>query len=106
TGSLIVYYEPSALRSPKLLADLAEQARGLIPGIEPESLVRAWLSGNGRWPDSGELHARGLGEAIGTVNEGVAAVTGGIDLKLLVPFALLFFGVRSLILEPLARPAW
>jgi len=43
----------------------------------------------------------------GSVNAGVGKVTSGVDLKLLVPFVLFFFGARSLFFsEKVAVPAW
>ena len=72
-------------------------------------------------PHAGNGHGNGSGDAsralahvdrrviefVGSVNAGVGRVTSGVDLKLIVPFALFFLGARSLLFsEKVAAPAW
>jgi hypothetical protein len=44
---------------------------------------------------------------LGSLNVGVGKVTGGMDLKVLLPVALFCLGIRSLVAsEKLPFPAW
>ena len=51
--------------------------------------------------------AGGITTAIGALNAGVGKVTGGIDLKLLLPLTLFVFGIRGLLVaQKVVFPAW
>jgi hypothetical protein len=44
---------------------------------------------------------------LSAINSEVGRITGGLDLKLLIPMTLLFFGVRSLwTSKQTSPPAW
>ena len=66
-----------------------------------ESLIGHMASG-GKTRSSSNLM-----KSLGTINAEVARITGGLDLKLLIPMTLLFFWVRNLwTSKKLAFPAW
>jgi hypothetical protein len=107
TGSVLVLYDAKAAASPEAFRTLAEPLLALFPGLtlqDFESLHS--LSANGSQiapPLSG-----GIRTLFGTLNAGVHAATGGnVDLKLLLPLALLVLGIRGLLVsEKTVFPAW
>jgi len=106
TGSLLVLYDLATPLAAETLEPLAEIFAEFFPEIEALSLVSglASLAGN---PESGSNPGGGLTGAITAINTGIGKATGGLDLKLLIPLALLFFGVRGLLsAKKTTFPAW
>jgi hypothetical protein len=97
TGSVLICFDVAKLLAGGGLATIAEEFSALFPEVEASSLNlhleslmdRLIASGNPR-PSSN------LVQSMSSLNAGVARLTGGIDLKLLVPLTLMFLGVRSL----------
>jgi len=108
TGSVLIYYDAAALLASGALAALTDGFSELFPelGAEVTNLGIQSLVGrlaSGEKPRS----SSNLIKSLGTMNAEVARLTGGLDLKLLIPMTLLFFGVRSLwSSKRLAVPAW
>jgi hypothetical protein len=103
TGSLLIYYNLPELTTPAAMLALSEATKELFPEIEPQTLLQGlecltappppttgWLTGS-----------------LAAVNAQVAALTGGLDLKLLVPLFFLGLGIRSLLsAEKIHAPSW
>ena len=108
TGSVLIFYDAAALLAAGATAALTDGFSELFPelGAEAlnlgiESLVHI-LSGGEKDTPSGNFT-----DSMGNINAQVARITGGYDLKLLIPMSFLFFGVRSLVTsEKVAAPAW
>jgi hypothetical protein len=115
TGSVLVYYDAAALLADGALAALTDGFSELFPelGTDVLSLGLDHLIGHlaaGSAPaDAGESPktATNLIGLLAAINDKVAQVTGGLDLKLLIPMTLLFLGARSLWTSKKAPvPAW
>ncbi len=108
TGSLLISYDAAALLAEGALAALTDGFSELFPEIEAtamnlglESLIDHLATGEK------SRSSANLMKSLGAINDEVARITGGLDLKLLIPMTLLFFGVRSLwTSKKLAFPAW
>lgn len=108
TGSVLIYYDAAALLAEGALAALTDGFSWLFPemgaaamSLGLESLIGHLASGEKASP------SLNLTKSLGSLNAEVARITGGYDLKLLIPMTLLFFGVRSLwASKKLAVPAW
>jgi hypothetical protein len=111
TGSVLVHYDAAALLADGALAALTDGFSELFPEIGAGALTLGLDS------MIGHLAAGGAGErprtattligSLAAINEKVAQVTGGLDLKLLIPMTLLFLGARSLWTAKKAPvPAW
>ncbi len=115
TGSVLVYYDAAALLSDGALAALTDGFSELFPEIEASALTLGLdhlighLAAGGAPAGAGE-RPKGVTNLIGTlgaINDKVAQVTGGLDLKFLIPMTLLFLGARSLWTAKKAPvPAW
>jgi hypothetical protein len=106
TGSLLILYDLAAPLAAETIEPLGAIFGEFFPEIEALSLVSglAALAGN---PESGSNPGGGFTGAITAINTGIGKATGGLDLKLLVPLTLLFFGVRGLLAaEKTTFPAW
>lgn len=111
TGSVLVHYDAAALLADGALAALTDGFSELFPEIGAGALTLGLDS------MIGHLAAGGAGEcprtattligSLSAINDKVAQVTGGLDLKLLIPMTLLFLGARSLWTAKKAPvPAW
>ena len=108
TGSLLIYYDAAALMAEGALAALTDGFSELFPemGAVATNLGLESLIGHLAAGEKNSSSAN-LMKSLGSINDQVTRITGGLDLKLLVPMALLFFGVRSLwTSKKLALPAW
>jgi hypothetical protein len=110
TGSVLVVYAPEEVGSGESLDQLSEALAPLFPGVDLRQIQSRYASeGNG---SSGSYSfsfslERGVKGLVGSVNSGVGNITGGADLRLLVPLTLFFLGVRSLLVtEKLTFPLW
>ena len=116
TGSVLIYYDGAALLAEGALAALTDGFSELFPELGAaatnmglESLIRYLAAGETSKAAAGPepRGAANLMASMEAINAEVARVTGGLDLKTLVPMALLFLGVRSLwTSKKLAVPAW
>ncbi len=115
TGSVLVYYDAAALLAEGTLAALTDGFSELFPEIGAEAMnlgaesLITHLAAGGRPKAAGDppRAANNLIESLGAVNAEVGRLTGGVDLKLLIPMTLLFFGVRSLwTSKQTSPPAW
>jgi hypothetical protein len=118
TGSVLVYYDAAALLAEGTLATLTDGFSELFPEIEAGALTLGLDSLIGHLASGGAPESAGTGEpprtsanniigSLAAINAEVGRITGGVDLKLLIPMTLLFFGVRSLwTSKQTAVPAW
>jgi hypothetical protein len=115
TGSVLVYYDAAALLAEGGLAALTDGFSELFPEIEAGALTLGLDSMIGHLaaseaPEGAGERPRSVTTLIGSlaaINDKVAQVTGGLDLKLLIPMTLLFLGARSLWTSKKAPvPAW
>jgi hypothetical protein len=108
TGSVLIYYDLAKLLAAGAFTALTEGFAALFPEIdqeafelEAESLMQHLATGTVPQPTISPV------ESLAALNTRVAELTGGLDLKLLAPLALLFLGVRSLwTSKPRTFPAW
>jgi hypothetical protein len=108
TGSVLIHYELAKILTEEAAMALTDGFSQLFPGIDSGALVRGMesllenlTSGD---PPPPALNVR---QTLTALNTKVAELTGGLDLKLLVPMTLLSLGLRSLLTsKPRPFPAW
>jgi len=110
TGSLLIHYDGDRLFSAASLEILSETLAELFPEIEVLSLA-AGLASLAETPGAGAATgpplAAGLTGSLQAANAQLAKLTGGLDLKLLAPLALILFGLRRLwVAEKATSPSW
>jgi len=109
TGSLLIHYDMDQLCSMASLEILSETLGELFPEIEVLTLA-AWLASLAENPGAGTggpPMAASLTGSLKAANTRLAKLTGGLDLKLLLPLTLVFFGLRRLwAAEEVAFPSW
>ena len=106
TGSLLVLYDAAETDPLDALMALAETFTPLFPGLSMREL-EAWLIPSGNGSNAARPFAEGLATFVGTLNARVGEATAGVDLKLLLPLTLFFFGIRGLLVaDKLSVPAW
>jgi hypothetical protein len=108
TGSLLLHYDVEDLCAEASMGILEETLGELFPEIEAVSLI-AGLACLGKSPgaEPGLALAEGITGSFRALNAGVSKITGGLDLKILVPLALIFLGLRGLWQsEKVAAPSW
>ncbi len=108
TGSVLIYYDAAALLAEGALAALTDGFSELFPEMGAAAMNLGLESMIGHLA-TGEktLSSSNLMKSLGNINTEVARITGGYDLKLLIPMTLLFFGVRSLwTSKKVTFPAW
>jgi hypothetical protein len=108
TGSLLIHYDMEDLFSTASLEILSETLGELFPEIEVVTLMVELLSlTENAGAGTGSAIAAGLTDSFGSINTGIGKITGGLDLKLLVPVALIFLGLRGLwTSEKAISPSW
>jgi hypothetical protein len=102
TGSVLLVYESAAQE------EFGQVLEPLFPGLDLDAYRRGAVGSatNGDRPPAPPLGRR-ISGMFGALNAGVGRVTGGIDLKLLLPLTLFFLGVRSLLVtDKLRFPMW
>jgi Heavy metal associated domain 2 len=106
TGSVLVLYERARLDASDSLHALSEALQPLVPGldlVQLQSMIGRESNGSHGVPVLDRRRITGL---FGTINSGVGNVTG-VDLRVLVPVALFFLGIRSLVATDQVRfPSW
>jgi hypothetical protein len=108
TGSLLLHYDVEDLCAEAALGVLEETLGELFPGIEVVSLI-AGLACLGKSPgaDPGLPLTEGITSSFRGLNARVSQLTGGLDLKILVPLVLIFLGLRGLWQsEKITAPPW
>jgi hypothetical protein len=106
TGSVLVLYDVAAMDSFDSLISLAGSFAPLFPELNMGEL-QAWFDAFGDNGDGQPSVAARLSTLFGTLNHEVGKSTGGLDLRLLLPLILLFFGIRGLLVaEKVTFPAW
>jgi Heavy metal associated domain 2 len=109
TGSLLVHFDQDQLLSTASLEILSVTLGELFPEIEVLALA-AGLASLAENPGAGTdpaPMAASLTGSLKAANTRLAKLTGGLDLKLLVPLTLIFFGLRRLwAAEKVASPSW
>jgi len=108
TGSLLLHYDVEDLCAEVSLGALEEALGELFPEIEVVSLI-AGLACLEKSPgaDLGVPLAEGITGSFSALNARVSQLTGGLDLKVLVPLGLIFLGLRGLWQsEKVTAPSW
>jgi hypothetical protein len=106
TGNVLIHYDHAAIQTAEALEPLAAILGEFCPEVEALSLLGqlASLTEN---LSSGANPGGGLITGMKALNAEVGRITGGLDLKLLAPLTLFFFGVRSLLAAGKTTvPAW
>ncbi len=108
TGSLLIHYDTERLLSLASLEILSATLGELFPEIEVATLMAGLLSlTETPGARTGSAMAVGITDSFGAINTKFGEITGGLDLKLLAPLALIFFGLRGLwISEKVLSPSW
>lgn len=108
TGSVLIVYDPAYLESLEFQLSVASALGFSLADLNPEQLAGFYGEHtNGSNPGTTTL-AAGIHTVGGSLNSGVASLTGGVgDLRALIPLGLFLLGFRSLLLaEKIAFPAW
>ena len=109
TGSLLIHYDLDQLFSLASLEILSATLGELFPEIEsrhPDGRA-AVPDGKSRRRGPGPALPQGITDTFGAINTRVRNITGGLDLKVLVPLALIFLGLRGLwTSEKVSSPSW
>ncbi len=108
TGSLLIHYDTEHLLSLASMEILSTTLGELFPEIEIATLMAGLMSlTENPGAGTGSAIAGGITDTFGAINTGIGKVTGGLDLKLLVPVALIFLGLRGLwTSEKFISPSW
>jgi len=106
TGSLLILYDLADLFSEESLDTLSVTLEELFPEIEVATLMAGLMSLTEN-PGAGSAVAQGITDSFGAINTGIRKITGGLDLKVLAPLALIFLGLRTLwTSEKITAPSW
>ena len=108
TGSLLIQYDQDQLFSTASLEILSGTLGELFPEIEVLTLAAGLASlAENPGAGTGPPMAASLTGSLKAANTRLAKLTGGLDLKLLVPLTLVFLGLRRLwAAEEVAFPSW
>ena len=108
TGSLLIHYDLDDLFSTASLEILSATLGELFPEIEIATLMAGLMSlTENPGAGTGSAIAAGITDTFGAINTGLGKITGGLDLKLLAPLALIFLGLRGLwTSEKFTSPSW
>jgi hypothetical protein len=106
TGSLLVLYDPEEITSLESLFTLSEALIPSLPGLDLGDIAQC-LEHSGNGANSNSSLAGGFSTALGALNARVGNVTGGIDLRLLLPLTLFALGIRGLLVaSKVPVPTW
>jgi hypothetical protein len=98
TGSILLLYDARERE------EVGQTLQPLFPGLDLEEYERPVTNGDRPSPQPMGPRISGL---FGSLNSGVGRVTGGTDLKVLLPVTLFVLGVRSLLVSDKLRvPMW
>jgi len=104
TGSMLVLFDLAQVAG-EAIEPLGAVLAEFFPEIEALSLV-AGLAALAETPHASGNPGGILAAGGGALNAGLARLTGGLDLKVLAPLALFYFGLRSLLKQKTVLPAW
>lgn len=107
TGSVLVLYELERLGQDESLRAVSESLEPVLPGLDARQLqATIGRETNGAQGLPSILDRRRITGLFGSLNNGLGTVTG-VDLRVLVPVALFFLGVRGLLASDQVRfPSW
>lgn len=106
TGSVLVLYDAREIASLDSLRALSEPFTSLFPGFDIREL-EAWLAPSSNGLSLAPSLAGSISAFFGTLNTGLGKATRGIDLEVLLPLTLFFFGIRGLLAsEKVSFPTW
>jgi hypothetical protein len=110
TGSLLLLYDLADLFLVESLKTLSETLAALFPEIEA-AMLAAWLTSLVENPGIETGSAPAVGPALTgylrPINTEFWKLSGGLDLKLLLPLTLVFLGLRALwVAEKVTFPVW
>lgn len=107
TGSLLLYFDVAELLAEGALAALTDGFSELLPEVAPDALLLGVESLAGQALAANPAGSGGLVGAVAALNAGLARLTGGLDLRLLLPLGLFSLGVRSLLkADKIPLPSW
>jgi hypothetical protein len=108
TGSILLRVDLAKLPEAEALAPLADALSELFPEIEALELDSRIITGAGEAAAGpGGTLTEGLAGPISALNTRIGNLTGGIDLRLLLPLTLLYLGLRRLVTDKESpAPAW
>ncbi len=108
TGSLLIHYDAEHLFSMASMEILLEALGELFPEIEAVVLA-AWLTSLTAGPGAGTGSglAASITDTCAAINTRLREISGGLDLKLLAPLALVLLGLRGMwTSEKVSPPSW
>jgi hypothetical protein len=108
TGSILLLVDLAKLLEPEALAPLADALGELFQEIEARELASRIITGAGE-AAAGPICTltEGLAGPISALNTRIGNLTGGLDLRLLLPVTLVYLGLRRLLTDKEApAPAW
>jgi len=107
TGSVLVVFAEHHATPALSLEHLATRWPSTLGTLDVAALEHERLHGsNGSSSHPHPALDRRIVSIFGSLNAGVSQATSGGDLKVLVPLALFFLGVRGLFSEKMPFPAW
>lgn len=107
TGSLLIYYDLATLLAEGALAALTDGFAELLPELGTEALMLELETLTTRLLAEPNPAGSGLVAGVAAVNQALARLTGGLDLRLFLPLGLFFLGVRSLWkADKIPLPSW
>jgi len=107
TGSLLVQYDPENPAWRDQIEDMVGSLVPLLPELDVRSMAEAFSSVPGSTSLAASLRGERVHAFVRNVNDRVGAATGGADLALLFPLALIALGVQGFFFtEKLRFPQW
>jgi hypothetical protein len=105
TGSVLVLFDLATMAA-EAIEPLGAVLAEFLPEVEALSLISG-LAALAAAPDAGAHPGGKLTGGLAALNAQVGRITGGLDLKLLAPLALLFLGARGLLAaKKTTFPTW
>ena len=95
TGSVLILYDRTEFESVDSMLSLAMCLSPLFPDLEFSELEDWLTSANG--DGNATPLAERLATLLGSLNTKLGETTGGVDLKLLLPFTLFLLGIRGML---------
>jgi len=106
TGSVLMLYDDS-MRWQDSIPAVAREIVAVAPHLDEKTVARHLTATPEPPPDGPLLQASDVTGFLGGVNATVRTTTGGLDLKVLVPLALVLLGVRGFFsAEKGVAPRW
>jgi hypothetical protein len=97
TGSVLALFDPQTLTAPTSLLTLAETLTDLFPELDQSKLAE-FLTQSGTDAAAGLSWSETLADWLAGLSGRLAGVLGGlVDFRILVPLALIWFGLPRLL---------